>query len=89
MSAQRQRNERLQMHVECALIKPSCPGLPDIPFAEIARELRIIIADDLTDDEIIMAAHRVRADYRKRSDPYARHHRDVVEANCARWDGRL
>jgi hypothetical protein len=80
----RERTERLQTHVECALTKLLMPG----DFSEIARQLRIMVDDDVTDDEIIMAAHRVRADYRQRSDPYARHNLDLVEANCATWRSR-
>lgn len=80
IATQRQRTERLQMHVEAALTKTSTCSL-----AEAARQLRIIIADDVTEDEIIMAAHRVRADYRQRSDAYARHYLDLIEANCAMW----
>jgi hypothetical protein len=83
MSTQRQRTEQLQRHVEAALTKPSDM---DFPFAEIARQLRIIIADDVTDDEIIMAAYRVRAQWRQyRHVAGARSHLEAIEANCARW----
>jgi hypothetical protein len=45
------------MHVEAALTKPSATLCS---FVEIARQLRVIIGDDVTEDEIIMAAHWVR-----------------------------
>ncbi|HEV8032620.1 MAG TPA: hypothetical protein VGP42_16530 [Stellaceae bacterium] len=98
VSLTRQRTERLQMHVEAGLTMPPAV-LP--PFAEIARQLRIIVADDVTDDEIIMAAYRVRAEWRYRVCTWAREgwdnaefvsviagarvHLEAMEANCARW----
>lgn len=82
MSPQRERTERLQAQVE-ALIKPSTASSS---FAEIAHQLRTIVAGDLSDDEIIMAAHRVRARWRQyRHIAGARPHLEAIEANCARW----
>lgn len=86
MSAQRERTERLQAHVETVLAKPSTAVCS---FAEIARQLRTIIADDVTEDEIIMAAHRVRARWRQyRHITGVRPQIEVIEANCARWTAR-
>ena len=83
------RRWKLEQHVDAGLTKPSTPGLPDLPFAEIVRQLREIVADDVTDDEVLMAAHRVRARYRQdRHIGYCAHHLEVVEANCARWMAR-
>jgi hypothetical protein len=80
------RTWKLAQHVEAALTKPST-GLPDLPFSETVRQLREIVAVDVTEDEILMAAHRVRARYQQdqQHSAYARYYFDVVKANCARW----
>jgi hypothetical protein len=81
---QRERAERLQVHVEAALLQPSMKlDEPSIVWAEIARQLRVIIADDVTDDEIVLAAYRVRAKWRGYRHPGARSHLATIEANCA------
>jgi predicted short-subunit dehydrogenase-like oxidoreductase (DUF2520 family) len=88
MTAQRERTERLERHIEAALTKPSHRGVPQ-SLAEAVRQLRQIVADDVTEDEVVMAAHRVRAKWRQdRHSGFGRAYLVTIEANCARWCDR-
>lgn len=61
----------------------------DCSFAETARQFRMLIADDVTYNEIIMAADRVRAQWRRyRHIPGRRAWLEVIEANCPSWTVR-
>jgi hypothetical protein len=86
MSEQRERTEKLQAHVEAALTKPITAAFPNLSLAEAVRQLRKIVADDVTEDEVVMAAHRVRAKWRQdRHSGFGRAYLATIEANCARW----
>ena len=83
-AAVRARRFRLQAHVECVLLKPSTARFAS--FEEVAGELRALIAVDISDDEIIMAARLVRAQWRQwwASGTAPRSHFTVIEENY-RW----